>query len=146
MNIVGPRPERPTIFAELWARIPNYQMRQRARPGITGYAQVNLEYDASLDDVANKVKFDLEYLSRQSVAADLYIMAKTVPVMLFRGKMLARQMLRSAAPRLRGNVAARPDVVVDGGRVWSPDLRTIRSLASDGDTSDHARKIQPADR
>ena len=65
-------------------------MRQRARPGITGYAQVNQDYDASLDDVAHKLKYDLEYVSRQSVATDLRIMAKTVPVMLFRDKMLAQ--------------------------------------------------------
>jgi len=91
MNIVGPRPERPGIFAELRAKIPNYQLRQRVRPGITGYAQVNLEYDASLEDVAHKVKFDLEYVRSQSVAADLFIMAKTIPVMLFRDKILGQR-------------------------------------------------------
>ncbi len=90
MNIVGPRPERPTIFAELRTKIPNYQIRQRVRPGITGYAQVNLEYDSTLDDVAAKLKYDLEYLTQQSVTADLAIMAKTVPVMLFRDWVLRR--------------------------------------------------------
>jgi lipopolysaccharide/colanic/teichoic acid biosynthesis glycosyltransferase len=90
MNIVGPRPERPTIFAELRTKIPNYQIRQRVRPGITGYAQVNLEYDASVDDVTAKLKYDLDYLSQQSIAADLAIMAKTVPVMLFRDWVLRR--------------------------------------------------------
>ena len=88
MNVVGPRPERPTLFADLRAKIPSYQLRQRTRPGITGYAQVNLEYDASVEDVSRKLEFDLEYLSRQSVRTDLYIMAMTVPVMLFREKML----------------------------------------------------------
>ena len=88
MNVVGPRPERPSIFAELRAKIPNYSLRQRARPGITGYAQVNLEYDSSIDDVARKLKYDLEYLSQQGVAADLHIMVKTIPVMLFRDKVL----------------------------------------------------------
>jgi lipopolysaccharide/colanic/teichoic acid biosynthesis glycosyltransferase len=88
MNVVGPRPERPSIFAELRTKIPNYSLRQRARPGITGYAQVNLEYDSSIDDVARKLKYDLEYLSQQGVAADLHIMVKTIPVMLFRDKVL----------------------------------------------------------
>lgn len=84
MNIVGPRPERPTIFADLRARITEYQHRQRARPGITGWAQVNNAYDASLDDVRAKVRYDLEYLERQSFAEDVRIMLRTVPVMLFK--------------------------------------------------------------
>jgi lipopolysaccharide/colanic/teichoic acid biosynthesis glycosyltransferase len=84
MNIVGPRPERPTIFAELRQTIPQYQMRQRVRPGITGWAQVNQSYDATLDDVRQKVCYDLEYIRRQSVFEDLRIMSMTIPVMLFR--------------------------------------------------------------
>ncbi|MGI8764913.1 MAG: sugar transferase, partial [Gemmatimonadaceae bacterium] len=84
MNIVGPRPERPSIFAELRQNIEDYPLRQRARPGITGWAQINRAYDASLDDVRAKVQFDLEYLERQSVMEDLKIMARTLPVMLFK--------------------------------------------------------------
>ena len=84
MNIVGPRPERPTIFAELRTRIADYPVRQRARPGITGLAQVSNAYDASLDDVRAKVRYDLEYLERQSLVEDIRIMLRTVPVMLFR--------------------------------------------------------------
>ncbi len=84
MNIVGPRPERPTIFAELREHIAEYPLRQRAKPGITGLAQINHHYDRSLDDVRTKVHFDLEYIRRQSVAEDLRIMLKTVPVILLR--------------------------------------------------------------
>ncbi|MGZ5140657.1 MAG: sugar transferase [Burkholderiales bacterium] len=84
MNIVGPRPERPTIFAELRQNIPQYHMRQRVRPGITGWAQVNQAYDACLDDVRRKVSYDLEYIQRRSVFEDLRIMSMTIPVMLFR--------------------------------------------------------------
>lgn len=84
MNIVGPRPERPSIFSRLCDDIAEYPLRQQARPGITGWAQVNQAYDTSLDDVRNKVRFDLEYLERQGVAEDLMIMARTVPVMIFR--------------------------------------------------------------
>lgn len=84
MNVVGPRPERPTIFAELRERIPDYQVRQRTYPGITGHAQINLEYDSSLDDVRNKVRYDLEYIDRAGFWEDLRIMLKTIPVMLFR--------------------------------------------------------------
>lgn len=84
MNIVGPRPEQPTIFAELREQIPGYTIRQRVRPGITGLAQVSQGYDSCLDDVRRKVSFDVEYVARQSVAQDVRIMLKTVPTMAFR--------------------------------------------------------------
>jgi lipopolysaccharide/colanic/teichoic acid biosynthesis glycosyltransferase len=64
MNIVGPRPERPIIFAEL--------------------REINHHYDRSLEDVRTKVHYDLEYIRRQSVAEDFRIMLKTVPVVLLR--------------------------------------------------------------
>ncbi len=84
MNIVGPRPERPSIFSRLREEIPHYSLRQRARPGITGWAQVKHTYDSCVDDVRKKVQFDLEYLQRRSVWVDLKIMARTIPVMLFK--------------------------------------------------------------
>lgn len=84
MNIVGPRPERPSIFADLRDNIEEYPLRQQARPGITGWAQINRAYDANMDDVRDKVKFDLEYLQNQSLKQDLRIMVRTIPVMLFR--------------------------------------------------------------
>ncbi|MFL5613858.1 MAG: sugar transferase [Gemmatimonadaceae bacterium] len=84
MNIVGPRPERPTIFLRLSAEISEYSRRQRTRPGITGLAQINQSYDSCLDDVRRKVRYDLEYLQRRSVFEDLKIMVMTIPVMVFR--------------------------------------------------------------
>lgn len=84
MNIVGPRPERPTIFAELRHEIPRYAQRQRVKPGITGWAQINQSYDSCLSDVKNKVRLDLEYVQRQSLKHDMLIMSATLPVMLFR--------------------------------------------------------------
>jgi len=84
MNVVGPRPERPTIFAELREHIAEYPLRQRAKPGITGLAQINHHYDRSLEDVRTKVHYDLEYIRRQSVTEDFRIMLKTVPVILLR--------------------------------------------------------------
>ena len=83
MNIVGPRPERPSIFVRLREDLPDYRLRQRTRPGITGWAQINHSYDTSIDDVRAKIRYDLEYLERQCLAEDLKIMVKTVPVMLF---------------------------------------------------------------
>ena len=84
MNVVGPRPEQPNIFLQLREQIDRYQERQRVLPGITGWAQVNQQYDSNIDDVRRKVQLDLEYAKRRSVAEDLRIMARTVPVMVFR--------------------------------------------------------------
>jgi lipopolysaccharide/colanic/teichoic acid biosynthesis glycosyltransferase len=84
MNIVGPRPERPSIFVRLREQIQEYPVRQRVKPGITGLAQVSTRYDTCLDDVRRKVRFDVEYMKHQSLWLDLCIMVRTVPVMLFR--------------------------------------------------------------
>jgi lipopolysaccharide/colanic/teichoic acid biosynthesis glycosyltransferase len=84
MNIVGPRPERPSIVLRLREQIHEYPLRQRAKPGITGWAQINHSYDSCIEDVRTKVRYDLEYLQRQCLAEDLLIMVRTVPVMLFK--------------------------------------------------------------
>ena len=84
MNVVGPRPEQPGIFSRLRTRIDGYEDRQIVLPGITGWAQVSHHYDATIDDVRRKLSLDLEYIRRRSVAEDLRIMAKTIPVMIGR--------------------------------------------------------------
>ena len=84
MNVVGPRPEQPDIFVYLREQIESYPRRQRVRPGITGWAQINQGYDTSVDDVRRKVGYDLEYIRRQSVLEDFRIMVRTLPVMMFR--------------------------------------------------------------
>ena len=84
MNIVGPRPERPSIVVRLREQVADYPVRQRVKPGITGLAQVSHPYDSCIDDVRRKVAFDIAYMSRQSLMTDIGIMLKTVPVMLFR--------------------------------------------------------------
>lgn len=84
MNLVGPRPERPSIVAELRQLIPHYQRRHRTLPGITGRAQVSLRYDASLDDVREKLQHDIAYIGEASAWTDFKIMLRTIPVVLFR--------------------------------------------------------------
>ena len=84
MNIVGPRPERPSIVHRLREDIDEYLLRHRTRPGITGWAQINQSYDTTLDDVRAKVRYDIEYLRRQGMAMDMRIMLMTIPVVLFR--------------------------------------------------------------
>jgi lipopolysaccharide/colanic/teichoic acid biosynthesis glycosyltransferase len=84
MNVVGPRPERPSIFLSLRTQVDDYHLRQRVKPGITGWAQINQAYDSSIDDVRNKVIFDLEYIAKRSIWMDIWIMSRTLPVMIGR--------------------------------------------------------------
>ncbi len=84
MNVVGPRPEQPSIFVYLREQIQGYQRRQRVLPGITGWAQVNRTYDSSVDDVREKLTYDLEYIRQRSAFEDLKIMLLTPAVMLGR--------------------------------------------------------------
>jgi len=84
MNLVGPRPEQPEIFARLSNLIERYTERQRVLPGITGWAQVNHHYDTNDEDVRRKVALDLQYIDRRSPVEDLRIMARTVPVMMLK--------------------------------------------------------------
>jgi lipopolysaccharide/colanic/teichoic acid biosynthesis glycosyltransferase len=84
MNLVGPRPERPSIVSRLREDIPEYQCRHRVKPGITGLAQIHQKYDACIDDVRSKVSWDLRYIREQGILVDLAIMARTVPSVLLR--------------------------------------------------------------
>jgi len=84
MNVVGPRPEQPRIFARLRGQIEGYSTRQRVHPGITGLAQIRQGYDRSVDDVRRKVALDREYIASRSLLTDLIIMVRTLPVMLGR--------------------------------------------------------------
>jgi len=84
MDVVGPRPEQPTIFARLREEIERYEERQRVRPGITGWAQINQSYDSCVEDVRRKLAYDLEYIHRQSAFEDLRIMLRTLPAVLFK--------------------------------------------------------------
>jgi lipopolysaccharide/colanic/teichoic acid biosynthesis glycosyltransferase len=84
MNVVGPRPERPSIFLSLRTQVENYHLRQRVKPGITGWAQINQAYDSSIDDVRNKVALDLDYIANRSLWRDVRIMVATPLVMIGR--------------------------------------------------------------
>ena len=78
MSLVGPRPERPYFVEKLAREIPLYSRRYRVKPGITGWAQVTWHYDTSLDDVRQKVKYDLFYIANLSLRMDLKIMFLTI--------------------------------------------------------------------
>jgi exopolysaccharide biosynthesis polyprenyl glycosylphosphotransferase len=83
MSIVGPRPERPTFVAQLGEIIPHYNDRAVVKPGITGWAQVNYPYGASVEDARMKLSYDLYYVRRRSLLLDLLILLGTVRVVLF---------------------------------------------------------------
>src|SRR5262245_50364819 len=83
MNFIGPRPERPEFVSELSAEIPYYSERHLVRPGLTGWAQVRFPYGASLDDAAEKLRYDLYYIKNQSWRLDAMIVFETIKLVLF---------------------------------------------------------------
>jgi exopolysaccharide biosynthesis polyprenyl glycosylphosphotransferase len=83
MSLVGPRPERPEFVAQLSEQIPYYDVRHFHLPGITGWAQVNFRYGASVADARRKLEFDLYYVMHASVVLDLLVILKTIQVVLF---------------------------------------------------------------
>ncbi|MBI1181740.1 MAG: TIGR03013 family PEP-CTERM/XrtA system glycosyltransferase [Alphaproteobacteria bacterium] len=83
MSFVGPRPERPFFVDELSRQLPYFSERHTVRPGITGWAQVNYPYGASVEDAKQKVQYDLYYIKNFSVFLDILILIKTFRVILF---------------------------------------------------------------
>ncbi|QQG45235.1 MAG: sugar transferase [Candidatus Sungiibacteriota bacterium] len=84
MSFVGPRPERPHYVAELKQKIPFYEMRLLIPPGLTGWAQVNMENDASVEDAPEKMQYDLYYTKNRSALLDFLIIIKTLFALLHR--------------------------------------------------------------
>jgi sugar transferase (PEP-CTERM system associated) len=83
MSFVGPRPERPEFVEILRRKIPYYDERHTVRPGITGWAQVNYPYGATIDDAFRKLEYDLFYLKHMSAVFDFAIVFETVRIVLF---------------------------------------------------------------
>lgn len=82
MTLVGPRPERPEFIDELQREIPYYRTRLMVKPGITGWAQVQYEYCSTTQDALEKLRYDFYYIQYWSLWMDLYILYRTVGVML----------------------------------------------------------------
>lgn len=83
MSIIGPRPERPFFVNELSRLIPFYQTRHVVKPGLTGWAQVNTRYGASVSDSLVKLQYDLYYIKHRSIFLDLNIIIKTLSTVLY---------------------------------------------------------------
>ena len=84
MSLVGPRPERPHFVAQLTEIIPFYDQRSYVKPGITGWAQVNYPYGASVEDAREKLAYDLYYVKNRGLVLDVLVLLATVRVILFR--------------------------------------------------------------
>lgn len=83
MSFVGPRPERPPIVADLEDKIAFFKYRHVVKPGITGWAQVNYPYGASIEDAREKLKYDLYYVKNESIFLDFLILMETVRVVFW---------------------------------------------------------------
>ena len=83
MSFVGPRPERPTFVAELADQLPFFQERHMVKPGITGWAQVNYPYGASLEDARHKLEYDLYYAKNYTPFLDIVIILQTLRVIIW---------------------------------------------------------------
>lgn len=101
MSFVGPRPERPEIITELAKQIPFYEERMMVQPGITGWAQVNYPYGATVLDARRKLEYDLYYLKNMGVFLDVFILLDTVRAVLFgAGKSRYRRVIPDALARI----------------------------------------------
>lgn len=82
MSFIGPRPERPELEHGLEVNIPHYRLRHLVRPGLSGWAQVNMAYTSSMEDAELKLSYDLYYLKNNGFWLDLLILAKTIKTVL----------------------------------------------------------------
>lgn len=84
MSIIGPRPERPHFVDQFREAIPLYDKRLIVRPGITGWAQVMHKYDDCVEDVIEKLRYDLFYVRHLSIKMDLLILFRTIGVVVWK--------------------------------------------------------------
>lgn len=87
MSLVGPRPERPELMEHFERHIPFYRARLLDKPGITGWAQVNYGYYATLKEMGTKLEYDLYYIKHRGPILDFVILLRTVGTIFgFRGR------------------------------------------------------------
>jgi exopolysaccharide biosynthesis polyprenyl glycosylphosphotransferase len=78
MSLVGPRAERPELVAEYQKQVPFYRARLLVKPGLTGWAQINYGYVASVTETAVKIEYDLYYIKHRTLNMDFQIMLRTI--------------------------------------------------------------------
>ncbi len=104
MSVVGPRPERPEFVDVLARQEPLYLYRHGVRPGLTGWAQLNFPYGASMDDAREKLTYDLYYIKNTNIITDLLILLQTLEVVVW-----GRGTSMSGSPRQWPAAATEPD-------------------------------------
>lgn len=82
MSLVGPRAERPEFHEQLKKEIPFYEERYLIKPGLSGWAQINYRYGATVQDAAEKLQYDLYYIKNRSPVLDVGIILKTIRISL----------------------------------------------------------------
>ncbi len=83
MSFIGPRPERPDFVRQLIEEIPYYEYRYMVKPGISGWAQINYPYGASIKDAKEKLKYDLFYIKNYSLVLDFIVLIQTLRVIIW---------------------------------------------------------------
>lgn len=87
MSLVGPRAEISQLVSDLQAKVPFYRARLLVKPGISGWAQVNFSYAATVEETAVKLEYDLYYIKHRNLLLDLVILLRTVGTVVgFRGQ------------------------------------------------------------
>jgi sugar transferase (PEP-CTERM system associated) len=125
MSVVGPRPERPEFVESLAQQLPLYFYRHGVRPGLTGWAQLNFPYGASVDDARAKLTYDLYYIKNTNIVTDLLILLQTAEVVIWgRGTSMAGNPVTAAYEPLPGpgEAGALPDAGRDGGPARNQDV------------------------
>jgi exopolysaccharide biosynthesis polyprenyl glycosylphosphotransferase len=84
MSLVGPRAERPELVEAFQKQVPFYRARLLAKPGLTGWAQINYGYVATVKDTEVKIEYDLYYIKHRSLGMDLNIILRTISTVLSR--------------------------------------------------------------
>jgi len=82
MSLIGPRPERPELEVNLIEKLPNYMYRYQVKPGLSGWAQINYPYGASIEDSKNKLSYDFFYILEYSFFLDILIFIKTIRIII----------------------------------------------------------------
>jgi lipopolysaccharide/colanic/teichoic acid biosynthesis glycosyltransferase len=78
MSLVGPRPERQFFIDQIAERAPHYRLLLKVKPGITSWGQVKYGYAENVDQMIERLKYDILYLENMSLAMDIKIMAYTL--------------------------------------------------------------------
>ena len=87
MSLVGPRAERPELVEMFQKHVPFYRARLLVKPGITGWAQINMGYASTIDETMVKLEYDLYYIKHRNIIMDLLILLRTPPTVFgFRGR------------------------------------------------------------